>query len=91
VSVNESDRHFTFIVESHHHHCPRLLAEFISPRVSKLRREGPTDVGTLPVSHETELYEGAREGSLLILLMKRFSANLNHQLARVLVSAKILV
>jgi hypothetical protein len=30
------------------------------------------DVGTFPVSRETEPYEGAREGFLLTLLMKRF-------------------
>jgi hypothetical protein len=48
------------------------------------------DVDTFPVSRETEPYDGAREASSLILLMKRFSVDLNRQLARGLSSVEIL-
>jgi hypothetical protein len=41
VKINESDGDLTFIVGSHHHFCPRFLAECISRRLSNPRREGP--------------------------------------------------
>jgi hypothetical protein len=47
-------------------------------------------VGAFPVSRETELYEGAKERSSLMLFMKRCYADLNHPLARLLASAEIL-
>jgi hypothetical protein len=44
--------------------------------------------GTFPVSRETEPYEGARERSSFILLMKRFYADLTCPLARLLTPAE---
>jgi hypothetical protein len=49
-----------------------------------------TDMGTFPVSRETEPCEGARGRSSLLVLIQRFYADLNRPLARLLASAEIL-
>jgi hypothetical protein len=48
-----------------------------------------TDGGTFYASRETELYEGVRERSSLMLWRERFQTDLNCPLARLLVSAEI--
>jgi hypothetical protein len=48
------------------------------------------DIGTFPVSREMEPYEGAGDRSSLILLRKRFYADVNRQLTRLLASAETL-
>jgi hypothetical protein len=55
VNIDESDRQFAFIIGSNRQECPYFLAEFISSRVSNLRRIDPT-INEISISVDYECF-----------------------------------